>query len=92
MATRQLKVTIELWQKGKWFLARIPELDIMAQGKSVDEAKKNLNEVVKIQFSEMKGLGTLADYLAECGFHVEGDIIEPDTDIIGFEKHILQVA
>jgi len=40
----------------------------------------------------MKGLGTLADYLAECGFHVEGDIIEPDTDIIGFEKHILQVA
>jgi predicted RNase H-like HicB family nuclease len=49
-----LKVTIETWQKGRWFLAKIPELDFVAQGQTLDEAKVNLFEVVKIQFDEMR--------------------------------------
>lgn len=89
---QHLKVTIELWQKGKWFLAKIPELDFIAQGRTIEEAKENLNEVVRIQFTEMREMGTLGDYLAECGFLIKDDVIEPDIDIIGFEKHVLQVA
>lgn len=89
---RKLKVTIELWQKEKWVIARIPELDFVAQGQTIEEAKKNLNEVVKIQLAEMKEMGTLDDYLAECGFVVKDDIVEQHSDIIGFEKHELQVA
>jgi predicted RNase H-like HicB family nuclease len=64
---KKLKVTIELWQKEKWVIARIPELDFIAQGQTIEEAKKNLNEVVKIQLAEMKEMGTFEDYLAECG-------------------------
>jgi predicted RNase H-like HicB family nuclease len=88
----KLKATIELWQKEKWCIARLPELDFVAQGKTLDEAKKNLIEVIKIQFAEMKEMGTLGDYLAECGFMIKDDTVEPINEMIGFEKQILQVA
>jgi predicted RNase H-like HicB family nuclease len=88
----QLKATIELWQKGKWCIAKIPELDFIAQGRTIEEAKKNLNEVINIQLAEMKELGTLEDYIAECGFVIKGDSMEPENEIIGFEKQIVQVA
>ncbi|HLA00650.1 MAG TPA: hypothetical protein VJZ24_03315 [Thermodesulfovibrionales bacterium] len=58
----KLKATIELWQKGKWCIAKIPELDFVAQGKTIEEAKTNLIEVVRIQFAEMKEMGTLHAY------------------------------
>lgn len=89
---RKLKATIELWQKDKWVIARIPELDFIAQGQTIEEAKKNLNEVLKIQLAEMEEMGTLDDYLAECGFVVRDDVLEHNSDIIGFEKQVLQVA
>jgi len=88
----QLKATIELWQKGTWCIAKIPELDFIAQGRTIEEAKKNLNEVINIQLAEMKEMGTLEDYIAECGFVIKGDSMEPENEIIGFEKQILQVA
>jgi len=88
----QLKATIELWQKGKWCIAKIPELDFIAQGRTIEEAKKNLNEVINIQLAEMKEMGTLEDYIAECGFVIKGDSMEPENEIIGFEKQIVQVA
>lgn len=88
----KLKAVVELWQKGKWSIAKIPELDFVAQGKTIEEAKKNLNEVIHIQFAEMREMGTLEDYLAECGFIIKDDTAEPENEIIGFEKQVLQVA
>ena len=40
----------------------------------------------------MKEMGTLEDYIAECGFVIKGDSIGPENEIIGFEKQIVQVA
>jgi predicted RNase H-like HicB family nuclease len=88
----RLKATIELWQKGKWFLAKIPELDFIAQGKTMEEAKSNLNEIISIQFKEMREMGTLDDYLAECGFVIRNDTAEPENEMVGFEKKLLQVS
>jgi len=88
----KIKATIELWQRGKWFVAKIPELDFVAQGRTIEEAKSNLSEVVRIQFAEMKEMGTFEDYLAECGFTIKDDIIEPENEVIGFEKQMLQFA
>ena len=88
----KLKATIELWQKGKWCIAKIPELDFVAQGDTIEEARTNLAEVIRIQFAEMKEMGTLEDYLAECGFIIKDDTVEPENEIIGFEKQVLQVA
>lgn len=88
----RLKTTIELWQKGKWYVARVPELDFVAQGKTVEEAKANLLEVIGIQFAEMKERGTFEDYLAECGYVIKGDTIVPENEMVGFERQMLQVA
>ena len=63
-----LDVTIEVWKKKSWFIAKCPELDFISQGKTRDEAKKNLLEVIQIQFEEMTEMETLDDYLAECGY------------------------
>jgi predicted RNase H-like HicB family nuclease len=64
----EINITIEVWQKWKWFVSKCPELDFVSQGKTREDAKKNLLEVIQIQIAEMKEMGTLNDYLAECGY------------------------
>jgi predicted RNase H-like HicB family nuclease len=88
----ELNITIEIRRKGNWYLARAPELDFISQGMTREEAKKNLLEVVRIQFTEMKELGTLEDYLLECGFEIKDGTIAPLNEIIGFERLSLKVA
>ena len=87
----RVRATVELWQKGRWFLAKVPELDFVAQGKTAEEAKTNLKAVINIQFTEMREMGTLDDYLAECGFVVRNDTAEPENEMVGFEKQLLNV-
>ena len=73
-------------------MARCPELDFVSQGPSPEEARRNLLELIQIQFEEMRALGTLEDYLLECGY-VTGDVTPtPQTEMIGFERSSIQVA
>lgn len=88
----KLPVIIESWKKGSWYLARAPELDFISQGKTPEEARKNLLEVISIQFEEMKNMGTLDEYLQEYGFEVKDDELSPQIEIIGFEKSIISVS
>ena len=75
-----------LWRKGKWYVAKTSELDFISRGDSPEKAKKNLEEVINIQFQEMEEMGTLEEYLAECGFEIKNDIIFPNNEIIGVEN------
>ncbi len=86
---RELNITIEIWRKGKTYLASAPELDFISQGRTFEEAKKNLLEVIDIQFEEMTEMGSLDEYLQECGFLIEGNNIVPQKEIIGFEKSVV---
>jgi len=38
----RLQLTIEILKKGDWYLARTSELDFISQGRTPDEAKKNI--------------------------------------------------
>ncbi len=87
-----LHITIEIWQKGKWFISKCPELDFISQGETREEAKKNLLEVIQIQFEEMDEIGTLDEYLAECGYEKKNDMFIPKVEMIGFEKYSFQEA
>ena len=58
-------------------MARSPGLDFIAQGRMVEEAKGNLFEIIKIQFTEMEEMGTVKDYLTECGFEIKDGTIAP---------------
>ncbi len=88
----KLNLVVELWQRGNWYLAKSPELDFVAQGKTFEEAKRNLFEVIKIQFQEMEKMQTLKDYLAECGFEIKDATIVPTNEMIGFEKLTFEIA
>jgi len=87
----QLKITTEIWQKGRWFVAKCPELDFVSQGKTAEEAKRNLLEVIQIQLEEMTALGTLDDYLLECGYVREKGSFTSQSEMVGFEKSVVQV-
>lgn len=88
----ELDVSIEIWKKGMHYLAKCPELDFISQGRTVEEARRNLFEVIEIQFEEMADMGTLDEYLTECGYVRQQEFFLPQIEMIGIEKHALQVA
>jgi predicted RNase H-like HicB family nuclease len=85
---KSLKTTIEFWREGSIYLARSPEVDMVAQGDSLEEAKKNLLQVVAIQFEEMKELGTLDEFLVRAGYKSKHEIVESDKEIIALINHL----
>lgn len=87
-----LKITIEIWQKGRWYVARCPELDFVSQGATQAEARCNLLEVIQIQFEEMSSLGTLEDYLLECDYTRENGTLVPHSEMVSFERSAVQVV
>jgi len=47
------KSTAIIQKEGKWFVARSLELGVTSQGKSVEEAKKNLLEAMELYLEDM---------------------------------------
>lgn len=86
-----LKITIEFWKEGNLYVARSPELDMVSQGETLEEAKKNLIEVVEIQLEEMKKLGTLDEFLEDTGYVVKNNVAESVKEILGFDKSLVKV-
>jgi predicted RNase H-like HicB family nuclease len=82
----KIAFNIEIVKKGKWYIARAPELDFVTQGATIDEAKNNILELIDIQFEEMKEMGTLHEYLEECGF-----IETKKPEFIGIEKREIRI-
>ncbi|MDP2972555.1 MAG: hypothetical protein Q8P64_25615, partial [Deltaproteobacteria bacterium] len=64
----KFKLTEELWKEGNMYVSYFPELDIASCGETVDQAKKNLKEVILINLEEAQKIGTLDKLLQEAGF------------------------
>ena len=88
----ELNVTIELWRKGKWYVAKSPKLDFISQGRTREEARKNLEEAIIIQFQEMEEMRTLEGYLAECGFEIKNNTVTPRNEIAGYERSSIHIS
>jgi len=56
-----MKLTVKIYKGEKYFIARVPELGVTTQGKTREEAKRNLREAVQLH------LETLLDYMIERG-------------------------
>lgn len=78
----KLQLSIQIWKKGAWYLAKCPELDFVSQGRTRQEAQDNLMEVVEIQFKEMSKKGTLEEYLDECGYELRENVAIPQTEMV----------
>lgn len=41
-----------VWKEGKWFVAKAVELELASQGKTKEEALKNLEEAAELYFED----------------------------------------
>jgi hypothetical protein len=48
-------------------------------------------EVIEIQFQEMSEMGTLEEYLEECGFDLSEGFAVPRTEMISLEKFDMHI-
>ncbi|MBS3086612.1 type II toxin-antitoxin system HicB family antitoxin [Candidatus Pacearchaeota archaeon] len=56
-----MKLTVDIHKGEKFFIARVPELGVTTQGKTRQEAKKNLKEAVQLHLESM------VEYMIEKG-------------------------
>jgi len=62
-------------QKGAWYIAYCPPLDVTTQGRTEDEARSNLVEACELFVVSCFERGTFEQALRELGWHVaNGDI------------------
>ena len=62
---KNLVVTEEIWKEGNMYTAYCPELDVVSCGRNIEEAQKNLLEVIEIHLEEAAKLGTLKEFLKD---------------------------
>ena len=67
---KNLVVTEEVWKEGNMYTAYCPELDVVSCGTGLEEARKNLLEVIDIQLEEAAKLGTLKTFLEDAGSEI----------------------
>jgi len=80
----KLKLTEELWKEGNMYVSYCPELDIASCGETVEQAKKNLKEVILINLEEAQKLGSLDDLLQEAGFNEMQGVLTLRKELVGF--------
>ncbi|RKU26458.1 hypothetical protein C6499_13150 [Candidatus Poribacteria bacterium] len=64
---KNLVVTEEIWKEGNMYTAYCPKLDVVSCGRNIEEARKNLLEVIEIHLEEAAKLGTLKAFLEDAG-------------------------
>ena len=65
---KNLVVTEEIWKEGNMYTAYCPELDVVSCGRNIEEARRNLLEVIEIHLEEAAKLGTLKAFLEDAGY------------------------
>ncbi len=90
MASRTLQFVGTIWQEGNMYTAYCPELDLATCGHTVEEARRNLREVIEIFLEETAEMGTLREVLAEAGYALDGTVQEPARHLVAIAP--LQVS
>lgn len=82
----KIKLTEEIWREGNMYVSHCPELDIASCGESVEQAKRNLREVILINIEETKRRGTFEQFLQEAGFEEEvpGHLLSVRRELVSF--------
>ena len=64
----ELKVPVEVHRGSTAFIARCPIFDVSSQGRTHEEAKKNLVDALFLFITTCFEMGTLDEVMKECGF------------------------
>lgn len=58
---KRYHLTAVIWQEGRQFIAKCPELGVASFGATLEKARAALEEAVALHLSNAKKLGTLSD-------------------------------
>jgi len=48
-----MRFTVKIYKGEKYYIARVPELGVTTQGKTKEEARKNLREAIQVHLEAM---------------------------------------
>ncbi len=74
-----VKLPIRITRKGNVYIAVCPALDVITQGETESQARKNIGEALYLFLRSCIERGTLDAILKQCGFSPTSDPI-PETD------------
>lgn len=91
---KNLVITEEIWKEGDVYIAYCPELDVVGCGKNIEEAGKNLLEVIEIQLEETARLGTLKTFLEEAGYDLNTSqpTLQLDKQVVAFNQRTIPLG
>lgn len=87
-----LELPIRITKKEKWYVAACPALDVISQGETEEQAKKNLGEALHLFLVSCLERGTLDAVLRECGFapsEAPTSEADPTEEKINIPLHLL---
>jgi predicted RNase H-like HicB family nuclease len=83
--------TIQIWQEGNQFVAHAMPLDVMSSGPTPEDARKALDEAVRVFVKTAADTGTLEQVLDEVGYRLEGGHwVSPPW--VAIERHSTAIA
>jgi predicted RNase H-like HicB family nuclease len=65
-----IEYTVQIWQEGNQFIAHAMPIDVMSSGPTPEEARKALDEAVRVFLLTLKDMGTTEEILQECGYEM----------------------
>ena len=91
---KNLVITEEIWKEGNMYVAYCPAIDVVSCGKDIEEARKNLLEVIEIQLEETAKLGTLKAFLEEAGYDLNTSqpILKLDKQVVAFNQRTVPLG
>jgi predicted RNase H-like HicB family nuclease len=86
-----IEYTVQIWKEGNQYVAHAMPLDVMSSGLTPEEARKALDEAVKLFLLTAEDIGTMEEVLEEAGYAHEKDVWK-SPQWIGVERHLLAVG
>ncbi|MBU1152395.1 type II toxin-antitoxin system HicB family antitoxin [bacterium] len=68
---KKIILTGEIWKENNMYTSYCREIDVASCGNNIEEARKNLREVIEIFLEETSRKGTLKELMKEVGFSLE---------------------
>ena len=77
----EMKLPARVHQEDGWFIASCDPLDVHSQGKSDDEARRNLVEALQLFIESCYERGTLDTVLKQCGLKPSQEHAPADSGV-----------
>lgn len=87
----RVEYSVQIWKEGDRFVAHAMPLDVMSAGPSPEEARRALDEAVRLFVLTAKDHGTLEEVLGEAGYELRDDVWAPPP-AVAFETRSTAVA